>query len=160
MTKFDLSAIHQPVLAFLGTVYGSLAPNTPHQLFQGRPVYPHSIFVDGVGAVPQMDVWPRCYCAGPAKGSRTTRNSKYLLARRTPSAGSRGISFPLDFYLSWTSLAGLFVVCAWFPGLRPGLLDVPPGEIGEWWVSHRLFSTCALFLPRRCSQGLKSQDFC
>jgi hypothetical protein len=43
---FDLSATHRPVLAFRGLCTGVSAPNTPYRLFQGRPVYHNSIFVD------------------------------------------------------------------------------------------------------------------
>ena len=64
---FDLSAIHRPVLAFSQTVHGNFG--FQHTLFQGRPVYSHSIFVDGAGSTlfPQMDVCPRCHCVGFAE---------------------------------------------------------------------------------------------
>jgi hypothetical protein len=88
---------------FRGLCAGASAPNTPYRLFRGRPVYSNSIFVDGVCSAlfPQMDVWLRCQSVGPAKRSRTVRDSNHLLARGTHSAESRESPFPLDFYLSW-----------------------------------------------------------
>jgi hypothetical protein len=84
-------------LRFRGLCTGVSAPNTPHRLFQGRPGYLNSIFVDGVSALfPQMDVWPRCHCVGPIKGSMTVQNPSYPLARRTHSARVKGnLRFPL-----------------------------------------------------------------
>src|SRR6267378_2881011 len=73
-TFFEWSAIYRPILAYLGTVRRSLrsgcvlsdAPtisraDAPYRLFQGRPLYPNSNFVDEPSAsFPQMDVWLRC----------------------------------------------------------------------------------------------------
>ena len=62
--------------AFRGLVHGASAPNTSRRLFQGRPVYSNSIFVDGVCSAlfPQMDVWPRWQSVGPDKRSRTAKS--------------------------------------------------------------------------------------
>jgi hypothetical protein len=85
---------HRDMPSTFGVLPVASVPNTPHRLFQGRPVYHNSIFVDDAcpALFPQMDVWPRCHCVGLAKGSRTVRNTNYPPARRTYSAESRGIS--------------------------------------------------------------------
>jgi hypothetical protein len=91
-------------LRLKGLCTGISVPNTPYRLFQGRPVYSNSIFVDSVSTLfPQMDVWPRCHCVGLAKGSRSVRSTT-IRRLGEPIPPSQGESpFPLDFYLSWMS---------------------------------------------------------
>ncbi len=90
---------------FRGLCTGVSAPNTPYRLFQGRPVYSHSIFVDGVSR--------RCsrkWMSGHAAIALVLLRDRGQFATLTicplgePVPPGQGESpFPVDFYLSWMS---------------------------------------------------------
>ncbi len=79
-TNSNLTAIHRPILAFIGTVQRSLGSRcSPYRLFRGLPFTPNSILADDAQALfPQMDVWTGC-CFGPTKQSISWMSPIYLI---------------------------------------------------------------------------------
>ena len=83
---------------FWGLCTGASTPYTHYRLFRGRPVHTHSIFAAKAYSAlfPQMDVWPRCLCAGLVRGSRTVRYAKNFTRRENTFRQVAGnLRFPL-----------------------------------------------------------------
>ena len=90
-----------------GLHQGETLPMCPFILFRGRPVYLHSIFVDGFRPFPQMDVWSRWPVDplrnGSPKANRAASRNHYRASGAFLPSSAGKSPFSLDKYLSWMS---------------------------------------------------------